>query len=128
MKEVVLMNSIMWYRNPASEWKEGLPIGNGMLAGMVMGSVAQERVGLNHEWLWRANGRYRTTPPKHQHLKEIRDLFFQGKVLEAGELANERLGGSGGVLQHFSLELNILSTLFFCHREHPESTIHNNKD
>ena len=92
------MNSTMWYRQPASEWKEGLPIGNGMLAGMVMGGVAQERVALNHEWLWRANGRFRTTPPKHQYLREIRELFFQGKMLEAGELANERLGGPGGVL------------------------------
>lgn len=92
------MHSMMWYRQPASEWKEGLPIGNGMLAGMVMGGVAQERVALNHEWLWRANGRYRTTPPKHPYLKEIRELFFQGKVLEAGERANERLGGPGGVL------------------------------
>jgi len=92
------MESVMWYRKPASEWKEGLPIGNGILGGMVMGGLPTERIALNHEWLWRANGRYRTTPPKHQYLEEIRDLFFQGRVLEAGNLANERLGGPGGIL------------------------------
>lgn len=91
------MNSRMWYCKPASEWKEGLPIGNGMLAGMVMGTFPTERLALNHEWLWRANNRYRTTPPKHQYLQQIRELFFQGKTLEAGELANEKLGGPGGV-------------------------------
>ena len=92
------MHSTMWYHTPASEWKEGLPIGNGMLAGMIIGGTPTERVALNHERLWRANGRFRDTPPRHQHLQEIRDLFFQGKMLEAGELANERLGGPGGVL------------------------------
>jgi alpha-L-fucosidase 2 len=89
----------MWYRTPAEEWKEFLPIGNGVLGGMVMGGVPRERIALNHEWLWRAANRYRTTEPRHQYLQEIRDLFFQGQALEAGELANARLGGPGGVLK-----------------------------
>ena len=49
------MNSRMWYCKPASEWQEGLPIGNGLLAGMVMGTFPSDRLALNHEWLWRAN-------------------------------------------------------------------------
>ena len=32
------MNSKLWYRQPASDWLEGLPIGNGVLSGMVMGT------------------------------------------------------------------------------------------
>lgn len=89
---------LLWYTAPAGEWKEGLPIGNGVLAGMVLGTQPRERIALNHEWLWRANGRERDIEPCHQHLPEIRRLFFEGKVLEAGELANEKLGGHGGVL------------------------------
>jgi alpha-L-fucosidase 2 len=91
------MNSLMWYRKPASEWKEGLPIGNGVLAGMVMGAVERERVALNHEWLWRANYRNRDVEEKWQHLAEIRRLFFEGKTLEAGTMANDLLGGIGGI-------------------------------
>ncbi|MFH0796302.1 MAG: glycoside hydrolase family 95 protein [Candidatus Omnitrophota bacterium] len=92
------MNSLLWYKKPASEWKEGLPIGNGILAGMVMGGVPRERIALNHELLWRGKNRKRDVEPKYQNLKEIRRLFFAGKVLEAATLANEKLGGLGGIL------------------------------
>ena len=92
------MRSRIWYRQPAPRWVEYLPIGNGMLGAMVSGGVPIERLALNHEWLWRANGRDRDMSPRSQYLPEIRDLFFQGRVYEASELANERLGGSGGML------------------------------
>ena len=90
-------HSLMWNTSPAREWKEGLPIGNGKLTAMVLGGVRKDRVALNHEWLWRGKGRDRTVEPRHQYLKEIRDLFFAGKVFKAGALANEKLGGLGGV-------------------------------
>ena len=93
------MKSRLWYRQPAPRWVEYLPIGNGMLGGMVSGGVPEERIALNHGWLWRANGRFRDVEPRSQFLPEIRALFFQGKVLEASELANERLGGPGGMLK-----------------------------
>jgi len=90
------MNDRLWYEEPAGEWKEGLPIGNGVLAGMVLGGVLRDRIALNHEWLWRAKGRFRDSPAAHQHLPAIRKLFFEGKTAEAAELTNEKLGGLGG--------------------------------
>ena len=45
------MNHRLWYTSPASEWKNGLPIGTGRLAGMVLGGIDVERIALNHEWL-----------------------------------------------------------------------------
>ncbi|MBU0716350.1 MAG: glycoside hydrolase family 95 protein [Verrucomicrobia bacterium] len=92
------MSSQMWYDHPAREWKEGLPIGNGRLAAMILGQIPVERLVLNHEWLWRAKHRLRDTPPKHQALAKIRKLFFQGKAYAAATLANKALGGFGGVL------------------------------
>ena len=91
------MNDRMWYRHPADVWKQGLPIGNGILGGMVLGGADEERIALNHEWLWRATNRHRTTEPKHERLEEIRRLFFKEKTFEAATLANEVLGGPGGV-------------------------------
>ena len=91
------MNSKLWYTNPAKEWKEGLPIGNGVLAGMVLGGVVHERIALNHELLWRAQNRYREIEKKDRRLDEIRQLFLAGRNYDAGTLANQTLGGGGGV-------------------------------
>lgn len=88
---------MMLLAGPAKEWKEGLPIGNGMLAAMVLGGVESDRLALNHEWLWRGKGRDRDISPRHQYLQGIRDYFFQGKVLEGSTLANAKLGGLGGL-------------------------------
>ena len=92
------MASKMWHNRPASEYIEGYPVGNGVLAAMVLGRYPKERIALNHEWLWRAEGRYRDFQPCHQHLDEIRGLFLEGKTLQAGELANEKLGSPPGNL------------------------------
>ena len=42
----------LWYLEPAEEWVEAVPIGNGRLGGMVFGSTPKERVQLNEESLW----------------------------------------------------------------------------
>lgn len=89
-------HSLIYHRQPAGKWLEGLPIGNGTLAAMFLGAPHQTRLALNHEWLWRGVNRGRTVEPGHDRLPEIRRLFFENKPLEAGELANEILGGGGG--------------------------------
>ncbi|MCL5674673.1 MAG: glycoside hydrolase family 95 protein [Candidatus Omnitrophica bacterium] len=91
------MNSLLWYEKPASVWTDALPVGNGVIAGMVFGGIKQERLALNHEWLWRANHRNKDIEVKDRSLEEIRKLFFEGRTFEAGILANEKLGGSGGL-------------------------------
>ena len=63
------MTRKLWYRKPAQEYIAGLPLGNGKLAAMVLGTVPRERIALNHELLWRGNHRLReveecaTAPP-----------------------------------------------------------------
>jgi len=94
------MKHKIWLRQPASHWIEGFPVGNGRLGAIVFGGAKKERLLLNHEWLWRGKGKDRTIESKVKHLPKIRELFFTGKTLEAGELANEKLGGLGGVLEH----------------------------
>ena len=37
-------NLHLWYPKPASYWEEALPLGNGRLAAMVSGSVAQDTI------------------------------------------------------------------------------------
>jgi hypothetical protein len=44
-----LTSNMLWYREPAKEWIEALPIGNGRLGGMIFGRTDYERVQLNEE-------------------------------------------------------------------------------
>ena len=83
----------MWYNQPIRDWVDALPIGNGVLGAMVFGAPEKEHLSLNHEWLWRAKNRYRDWDTKHQHLAEVRKMFFAGKTEAAGELAKELLLG-----------------------------------
>lgn len=88
-----MTNSRIRLTRPAAEWKEGLPIGNGRLAAMIDGAPDNERLALNHEWLYTGEYSNRKLEQRSHHLDEIRRLFFEGKVFEAGKLANEKLGG-----------------------------------
>jgi alpha-L-fucosidase 2 len=42
----------LWYQQPAAEWTEALPVGNGRLGAMVFGGVSEERLQLNEESVW----------------------------------------------------------------------------
>ena len=53
----------LWYRQPANEWTEALPLGNGRLGAMVFGGVARERLQLNEDTLY-AGGPYDPSNPE----------------------------------------------------------------
>ncbi|MCK5804159.1 MAG: glycoside hydrolase family 95 protein [Lentisphaeria bacterium] len=78
----------LWYTKPAAEWIDGLPIGTGRLAAMVLGGVQHERLALNHEWLWRGVNRKRKNRKVADRLPEVRRLLL------AGEYAEGTLAGS----------------------------------
>ena len=83
----------LFYLKPADNWTAGFPIGNGILGAMVLGGIEQERIALNHCRLWRENKLKDLENPMVGHnLPRIRDLFFEGKIKEANDLANELLG------------------------------------
>ena len=91
------MSQRLWYREPASDWTEGLPIGNGRLAAMVLGSCPRERIALNHEWLWEGIWRHRDLEAAAQHLPEVREVLLAGDYERGTELANRYFGGGGGI-------------------------------
>ena len=90
------MKNTLWYEKQATEWIEGLPIGNGRLAAMVWGDECSDRLSLNHEWLWRGVHRNRDNEPSAKHLPEIRRSLHDGNFFKATSLANTFLGGLGG--------------------------------
>lgn len=42
----------IWHRQPASQWNEATPIGNGRLGAMIFGNTDTERIQLNEDSLW----------------------------------------------------------------------------
>ena len=83
-----------WYDKPTTEYMSGLPVGNGHIGAMVLGEPGQERIALNHQWLWRGKTRGRKNPQVAQNLPAVRKLFFEGKIAEASRQANEQLGST----------------------------------
>ncbi len=91
------MHNRLWYIKPASDWTEGLPIGNGRLAAMVMGTCQTERIALNHEWLWEGINRFRDCDDAADQLPEVRRLLLNGEYEKGTEMANKAFGGPGGI-------------------------------
>ncbi len=82
---------LLWYPQPASQWVEALPVGNGRLGAMVFGGTARERLQLNEDTL-HAGGPYDANNPEAlAALPEARRLIFEGRYREASELVGARM-------------------------------------
>jgi alpha-L-fucosidase 2 len=81
----------LWYRRPAVEWEEALPVGNGRLGGMVFGGIAEEHITLNEDTLWSGGPYDPTNPEALAALPQVRALIFAGKYREAHQLAEAKM-------------------------------------
>jgi len=81
----------LWYRQPAANWNEALPIGNGRLGAMVFGGVERERLQINDDTVWAGEKRDRMNPAGPAAVAEIRRLLFEGKPVEAEALADKAM-------------------------------------
>ena len=85
----------LWYKQPARQWMEATPLGNGRLGAMIFGGIKTEKIALNEITLWSGQ------PDPHQEiacgkekLAEIRRLFFEGKWIEGNQMATQYLSGT----------------------------------
>ncbi|MGE4586487.1 MAG: glycoside hydrolase N-terminal domain-containing protein, partial [Mangrovibacterium sp.] len=81
----------LWYRQPAGNWNEALPVGNGRLGAMIFGGTASEQIQLNEETVWSGRPNQNTNPAIREVLPEINRLFYAGKYREAEALAVEKV-------------------------------------
>ena len=80
-------NLTLWYGQPAAQWVEALPVGNGRLGAMVFGGAPEERIQFNEGTLWAGGPRDYAHEGAAEYLPEIRRLLFEGKQKEAQDLA-----------------------------------------
>ena len=81
----------LWYDRPAATWTQALPIGNGVMGGMVFGTPAVEHIQLNEETIWAGQPNQVLNPDAKEYLPKVRQLIFDGKYEEAQQLANEKV-------------------------------------
>jgi len=81
----------LWYPKPAAVWEEALPVGNGRLGAMVFGNPSSELIQLNENTVWAGSPNRNDNPDALKALPVIRQLIFDGKFIEAQNLANEKV-------------------------------------
>ncbi|MHC4755858.1 MAG: glycoside hydrolase family 95 protein [Planctomycetota bacterium] len=87
-------NLKLWYNNPAKEWTEALPIGNGRLGAMVFGAVDDEHLDLTESTCWSGQASDEDVNSEAADiLYKARQLHFQGKLAEARPLLQKLLPG-----------------------------------
>jgi alpha-L-fucosidase 2 len=87
-------NLVLWYKQPAKEWTEALPLGNGRLGAMVFGQTATERIQLNEESLWAGSQINNNNPEAAKNLKQLQQLILNDKLNEAYSLAEKTMLGT----------------------------------
>lgn len=114
----------LWYCQPADEWVEALPIGNGRLGAMVFGRVEHERIQLNEETLWDGHKFNRNNPEALNALPKVRQLLFEGRNQAATDLAAEKMMGIPPRIKSYQsvgdLRLKFDHTLDQCQQYHRE--------
>ena len=106
----------LWYTKPSSQggvsgedevWQQHtLPIGNGDMGANVYGEISNERLTFNEKTLWTGgpsesrpdyNGGNLESKGKYgETMKQIQQLFAEGKDSEASSLCNQLVGTSNG--------------------------------
>jgi alpha-L-fucosidase 2 len=83
----------LWYEEPATQWPDALPVGNGRLGCMVFGGVKTERLALNEDTLWSGFPRGWNNPGAKEHLAVVRRYVLDDQNYHAADLECRKMQG-----------------------------------
>jgi alpha-L-fucosidase 2 len=84
---------VLWYNQPAKDWNEALPIGNGRLGAMIFGRPSDELIQLNEQTLWTGGPvNPNPNPDAPKYLQPVRDLLFKDSIGQAVRLLRKMQG------------------------------------
>ena len=92
-------NHTLWFDQPAPQWADALPVGNGRLGAMVFGKTNMERIALNEDTLWsgypRNDGELGdwNNPGAKEHLPVVRRLVLERKDYTAADQEIRKMQG-----------------------------------
>ena len=101
----------LMFKQPAMQWEETIPLGNGRLGMMPDGGVDKERIVLNEISMWSGSEADYSNNDAASCLPKIQQLLFNGKNKEAQELMYKsfvpRKPEKGGTYGTFQLLANL---------------------
>ncbi len=109
----------IWFAEPASEWNEALPVGNGRLGAMVFGGIHFEHLSINEESLWAGQPINNNNPDAGEYLPEIRQKLLNNEHEEVFRLSKEHLLGTPPRIRSYQPVCDLELTFFDL--EEPES-------
>jgi alpha-L-fucosidase 2 len=86
-----LFSEKLWYKTPAADWFDALPLGNGRLGAMVFGDPNEEHLQLNEESLWAGCPEDPYPENVREHYARFQQLNLEGKYNEALNYGMENL-------------------------------------
>ena len=89
-----------WYRQPASRYWDGLPLGTGRLAGMIHGPPSDEQVTINDETLWSGGPYNPVVRDGRDTVARLRGLVLSGQYHAADDEAMKLVGRPAAVQQY----------------------------
>lgn len=85
----------LYYKSPANDWLEALPLGNGSLGAMVYGKTSVERFSMNSDTFWTGYKKpARIEADCYESFLKARELSLQGKNDEAQKLIEKKCLGN----------------------------------
>ncbi|WP_353071092.1 glycoside hydrolase family 95 protein [Tunturiibacter gelidoferens] len=92
--------SLLWFEQPAGQWVDAVPLGNGRLGAMVLGGglggtsdAGRERITLNEDTLWSGAPSDWNNPDAEHHLPEVRKLILQQGKYQAADQECRKMQG-----------------------------------
>ena len=85
----------IWYDKPANVWVEALPLGNGRIGAMMFGNPLHDEYQLNEETVWCGSPHNNVNYSAKDSLDKIRELIFEGRNLEAQQIAGKAICSQG---------------------------------
>lgn len=86
-------NLTLWYSQPAKDWNEALPIGNGRLGAMIFGRTDTELIQLNEQTLWTGGPvNLNPNPDAVKYLQPVRHELFRDSIGKAIRLLKKMQG------------------------------------
>nr|WP_314496890.1 glycoside hydrolase family 95 protein [uncultured Chryseobacterium sp.] len=106
------------YNQPAENWNEALPIGNGRLGAMVYGGAAQEHLQLNEETIWAGEPGNNVPKNTFDSIQKVRKLINERQFEKAQEITNKTYPRQAPQNLNYGMPYQTMGDLFLDFKGH----------